>query len=57
LEAETALDRFFNVSGERVEDPEGRNSENILFPQKAFHILAHQVICLCLQKMGKSCYL
>lgn len=27
-------------------------SENILFPHKAFHILAHQTICLCLQKMG-----
>lgn len=27
-------------------------SENILFPTKAFHILAHQVICLCLQSNG-----
>src|SRR5690606_9870451 len=27
-------------------------TENILFPHKAFHILAHQIICLCLQKMG-----
>jgi ATP-dependent Lhr-like helicase len=29
-------------------------SENIIFPKKAYHILAHQVICLCLQKMGIS---
>ncbi len=29
-----------------------RISESILFPQKAFHILAHQVICLCLQERG-----
>ena len=28
--------------------------ENILFPQKAFHILAHQIICLCLQKAGAT---
>jgi ATP-dependent helicase Lhr and Lhr-like helicase len=27
-------------------------SENIYFPQKAFHILAHQLICLCLQDNG-----
>ncbi len=27
-------------------------SENVLFPRKAFHILAHQVICLTLQKQG-----
>lgn len=27
-------------------------SENILFPKKAFHILAHQIICLCLQHNG-----
>lgn len=26
--------------------------ENIIFPKKAYHILAHQVICLCLQKLG-----
>ena len=31
-----------------------RTSENILFPKRAFHILAHQVICLCLQKMGTT---
>ena len=31
-----------------------RMSENILFPKRAFHILAHQVICLCLQKMGTT---
>jgi ATP-dependent helicase Lhr and Lhr-like helicase len=30
------------------------NSESILFPKKAFHILAHQIICLCLQKMGTT---
>jgi ATP-dependent Lhr-like helicase len=29
-----------------------RTSENILFPKKAFHILAHQIICLCLQQGG-----
>ena len=29
-----------------------RKSENILFPKKAFHILAHQSICLCLQNVG-----
>jgi ATP-dependent Lhr-like helicase len=29
-------------------------SENILFPQKAFHILAHQLICLSLQNYGVS---
>jgi len=29
-----------------------RISENILFPSKAFHILAHQLICLCLQHAG-----
>jgi ATP-dependent Lhr-like helicase len=29
-----------------------RISESILFPRKAFHILAHQVICLCLQERG-----
>jgi ATP-dependent helicase Lhr and Lhr-like helicase len=29
-----------------------RTSENILFPKKAFHILAHQIICLCLQQSG-----
>ncbi|GAB2678175.1 DEAD/DEAH box helicase [Flavihumibacter cheonanensis] len=27
-------------------------SENVLFPKKAFHILAHQIICLTLQKQG-----
>jgi ATP-dependent Lhr-like helicase len=27
-------------------------SENLYFPQKAFHILAHQLICLCLQNNG-----
>jgi ATP-dependent helicase Lhr and Lhr-like helicase len=27
-------------------------SEFILFPHRAFHILAHQVICLCLQMRG-----
>ncbi|MGN6495633.1 MAG: DEAD/DEAH box helicase [Agriterribacter sp.] len=27
-------------------------SESILFSKQAFHILAHQIICLCLQKMG-----
>jgi ATP-dependent Lhr-like helicase len=31
-----------------------RTSESILFPNRAFHILAHQVICLCLQKMGAT---
>jgi len=31
-----------------------RISENILFPKKAFHILAHQAICLCLQKLGTT---
>jgi ATP-dependent Lhr-like helicase len=31
-----------------------RVSENILFPKKAFHILAHQIICLCLQKLGTT---
>lgn len=31
-----------------------RVSENILFPKKAFHIFAHQIICLCLQKMGTT---
>jgi ATP-dependent Lhr-like helicase len=31
-----------------------RVSENILFPKRAFHILAHQIICLCLQKMGST---
>jgi ATP-dependent Lhr-like helicase len=31
-----------------------RISENILFPKKAFHILAHQIICLCLQKLGAT---
>lgn len=29
-------------------------SENILFPKRAFHILAHQIICLCLQKRGTT---
>jgi ATP-dependent Lhr-like helicase len=29
-------------------------SEKILFPHKAFHILAHQLICLCLQSGGTS---
>lgn len=29
-------------------------SERILFPKRAFHILAHQVICLCLQKFGTT---
>ncbi|SEM99387.1 ATP-dependent helicase Lhr and Lhr-like helicase [Chitinophaga rupis] len=29
-------------------------SEGILFPKKAFHILAHQVICLCLQDLGTT---
>jgi ATP-dependent helicase Lhr and Lhr-like helicase len=29
-----------------------KTSEKILFPKKAFHILAHQVICLCLQQSG-----
>ena len=27
-------------------------SESIIFPKKAYHILAHQIICLCLQKTG-----
>jgi ATP-dependent Lhr-like helicase len=27
-------------------------SEAILFPHRAFHILAHQIICLCLQMRG-----
>ena len=31
-----------------------RVSENILFPKRAFHILAHQIICLCLQKLGTT---
>lgn len=31
-----------------------RISEKILFPKKAFHILAHQIICLCLQKLGTT---
>jgi len=31
-----------------------RVSEDILFPKRAFHILSHQVICLCLQKMGTT---
>jgi ATP-dependent Lhr-like helicase len=31
-----------------------RVSEKILFPKKAFHILAHQIICLCLQKLGTT---
>jgi ATP-dependent Lhr-like helicase len=31
-----------------------RISESILFPKRAFHILAHQVICLCLQKLGTT---
>jgi ATP-dependent helicase Lhr and Lhr-like helicase len=31
-----------------------RVSEKILFPKKAFHILAHQIICLSLQKLGVS---
>ncbi|MRG48324.1 DEAD/DEAH box helicase [Chitinophaga sp. SYP-B3965] len=31
-----------------------RNSENILFPKRAFHILAHQIICLSLQKFGAT---
>jgi ATP-dependent helicase Lhr and Lhr-like helicase len=29
-----------------------RISENLFFPQKSFHILAHQLICLCLQNNG-----
>jgi ATP-dependent Lhr-like helicase len=29
-------------------------SEKILFPKRAFHILAHQIICLCLQKLGTT---
>ncbi len=31
-----------------------RISESILFPKKAFHILAHQIICVCLQKLGTT---
>jgi ATP-dependent helicase Lhr and Lhr-like helicase len=31
-----------------------RISEDILFPKKAFHILAHQAICLCLQELGTT---
>lgn len=31
-----------------------RISENIFLPKKAFHILAHQTICLCLQKLGTT---
>jgi ATP-dependent helicase Lhr and Lhr-like helicase len=31
-----------------------RISERILFPKRAFHILAHQIICLCLQKLGAT---
>jgi ATP-dependent Lhr-like helicase len=31
-----------------------RVSENILFPKRAFHILSHQIICVCLQKMGTT---
>jgi ATP-dependent Lhr-like helicase len=27
-------------------------SEDILFPKRAFHILAHQITCLCLQNAG-----
>jgi ATP-dependent Lhr-like helicase len=27
-------------------------SEKLFFPQKAFHILAHQLICICLQNNG-----
>ena len=27
-------------------------SENLFFPKKSFHILAHQLICLCLQNNG-----
>ncbi|AXY73618.1 hypothetical protein D3H65_06315 [Paraflavitalea soli] len=29
-------------------------SEKILFPKRAFHILAHQIICICLQKKGAT---
>lgn len=29
-------------------------SEKILFPKKSFHILAHQIICTCLQKKGAT---
>jgi len=29
-------------------------SEGVLFPKRAFHILAHQIICLCLQEMGTT---
>jgi ATP-dependent Lhr-like helicase len=29
-------------------------SENILFPKKAFHIMAHQLICISLQQMGTT---
>lgn len=31
-----------------------RTSEKILFPKQAYHILAHQIICLCLQKLGTT---
>ncbi|RYY54733.1 MAG: DEAD/DEAH box helicase [Chitinophagaceae bacterium] len=31
-----------------------RISEKVIFPTRAFHILAHQVICLCLQKRGAT---
>jgi ATP-dependent Lhr-like helicase len=31
-----------------------RRSEAILLSHRAFHILAHQIICLCLQKMGAT---
>lgn len=31
-----------------------RNSEAILFPNMAFHILAHQIICFCLQNEGAT---
>jgi len=29
-------------------------SEKILFPKRSFHILAHQTICICLQKKGAT---
>jgi ATP-dependent Lhr-like helicase len=29
-------------------------SEHILLPKKSFHILAHQIICLCLQEWGTT---
>jgi ATP-dependent helicase Lhr and Lhr-like helicase len=29
-------------------------SEAVLFPRRAFHILAHQVICVCLQYLGAT---